>query len=392
MEYKVHYNGQETNDFDTLASWFKELKKENERLKEANEQHRDDYIRLKQGYDEFKLLNRSLKHINIRLKAERRKTNEVLKRYCGDSVDTPISTMVGLIIDDYFYQKAEAEFQIIEAQKAEKTIDNLNKELVGYADRVEELEEELKKDEKIIVELGKDTVSYANKVADQRERINELEEANKNWEKKLWDPDWCRLIDKLNEMIDKQAPIPCEYKKVYTSVEDEIWDKLDYLTRALCMRNTLNDAKNEHIRELENKVNDLDVAYRKLKLENEKLILVQGDNAVEHAAEITVLKQEISALKKELEECKNKRSTRWPSFAKLSKIAESLVPEACKDEKKAMNPGEIANYCLSGTTITMHSLRYIVNEAIDNTLKWVWTTSVDEMKRVMRERGIEEAE
>lgn len=76
-------------------------------------------------------------------------------------------------------------------------------------------------------------------------------------------------------------------------------------------------------------------------------------------------------------------------YAKLSKVAEPLIPDACKDKKKTMNPGEIAKYCLSDVSVTMHSLRYIVNEAIDNTLKWAWTTSVDEMDRVMKERGLE---
>lgn len=51
----------------------------------------------------------------------------------------------------------------------------------------------------------------------------------------------------------------------------------------------------------------------KLKKENEKLILVQGDNEIEHAVEICDLKKEISALNAELEERKNKRSPRWPS-------------------------------------------------------------------------------
>lgn len=141
MEYKVYYNGQETSDFDTLAVWFQELKKENKKLKEANEQYRDDYTRLKLGYDEFKLRNRDLESDIDILKSEKRKTEDIIKKYCGDDyVDAPIPTMVGNIIKDYFYQKNETECQVKALQKAEKTIDKLNEELVEYADKVEKLE------------------------------------------------------------------------------------------------------------------------------------------------------------------------------------------------------------------------------------------------------------
>lgn len=257
MDNWVYYNGKRTNDFGTLAGWFQKLKDENERLKR-------EYDLAQNHITENEDCIHSMSHEIIELQAERGKTNEVLKRYCGDSVDAPIPTMVGLIIDDFFCQQNETEHQVKALQKAEKTIDKLNTELVVYTDKVAvqgewivELEEELKQDDKL--------------VAYQREQIKELEKRAEKLEKRLWDPDWCRLIDKLNEMIDKEAPIPRQLMKVYTNAEDEIWDKLNYLAMSLSARNVLNDVKNERIRELENKVNDLDVTNRRLKLENEKL-------------------------------------------------------------------------------------------------------------------------
>jgi predicted RNase H-like nuclease (RuvC/YqgF family) len=114
----------------------------------------------------------------------------------------------------------------------------------------------------------------------------------------------------------------------------------------------------------------------KLKKENEKLILVQGDNAIEHAAEITGLKREISTLKRELEELrtknnkysrvahdaldagyeaantirhleeensrlkteleerKNKRSPRWPSDVMRICVLESKVDELTRENER----------------------------------------------------------
>lgn len=427
MEYKVYYNGQETNDIGTLASWFVEvynkmirLKDENERLKREYDiaqdhitENEDCIHSMSNDMNALKNLNESLKIGITAFERENEKTSEILKRYCGDSVDAPIPTMVGLIIDDYFYQKNETEHQVKELQKAEKTIDKLNKELVEYADKAEKLEKDASfiptlptLAEKInditcryhmpvtplnrrkartedIFQCVQELAEYADKqrkhiytqdstIASQTERINELEKKNEELEKMRWLPDWCQVIDKLDEIIDEEAPeqrpsclylgrveeiidkvsriknaihgrnqvldqrkatidrlrkenellnnrqnqaiadklneiidkeapvpfIPLDCKKVYTNAEDEIWDKLNYLSKSLCLRNNLIKSKNKRIRELENKVNELDVANRRLKLENEKLIHVQGDNAIEHAAEVICMKGEIADLKK----------------------------------------------------------------------------------------------
>ena len=63
MSFKVYYNGQETNDFNTLAGWFQEvygkmlsLEETNKQLREANEQYRDDVNHLRN-------LNKNLKRL-----------------------------------------------------------------------------------------------------------------------------------------------------------------------------------------------------------------------------------------------------------------------------------------------------------------------------------------
>lgn len=70
------------------------------------------------------------------------------------------------------------------------------------------------------------------------------------------------------------------------------------------------------------------------------------------------------------------------TYAKLfgRKNPETVTPESIVKEAEA-------ELLYSGRRIND-----IVNNVMDKALKWAWTTSVDEMDRVMRERGLEESE